>query len=92
MTNVSKVTMTTFVDVNKPMKCRPTTNRKLNLMQEIMELFRAGDVNRPTMFLALASVAAACNRYQQATNTVLINGFYPEYRPLIFGKTQIICV
>ena len=30
---------------------------------DIMELFRAGDVNRPTMFLALASVTAACNRH-----------------------------
>ena len=38
-------------------------------MQEIMELFCAGDVNRPTMFLALASVAAACNRYPEATTS-----------------------
>ena len=57
-----------------------------------MELYCAGDVNRPTRLLALASVAAACNRYPQATTTVLINGFYPEYRPLILVKTQIICV
>ena len=39
-----------------------------------MELFCAGDVNMPTMFLALASVAAACNRYPQETTTVLMNG------------------
>ena len=32
-----------------------------NLMRDIMELFCAGDVNRPTSLLALASVAAACN-------------------------------
>ena len=54
-----------------------------------MELFCTGDVNRPTMCLALASAAAACNRYPKATNTVLINGFYPEYGPLILVKTQI---
>ena len=57
-----------------------------------MELFCAGDVNRPTRFLALVSVAAACNRYPQATTTVLINGFYPEYGPLNLVKTQITCV
>ena len=62
-------------------------------MRDIMELFCASDVNRPTRFLALASVAAACNRYSQlATTTVLINGFYPEYGPLILVKTQIIYV
>ena len=54
-----------------------------------MGLFCAGDVNRPTRLLALASVAAACNRYPQATTTVVINSFYPEYRPLILVKTQI---
>ena len=37
-----------------------------------MELFCAGDVNSSTMFLALASVAAACNRYPQAETTVLM--------------------
>ena len=63
-----------------------------NLMRDIMELFCVGNVNRPTRLLALASVAAACNRYPQATTTVLINGLYPEYRPLILVKTQIICV
>ena len=63
-----------------------------NLMRDIMELFCTGDVNRRTRLLALASVAAACNRYAQATTTVLINGFYPENRPLILVKTQIICV
>ena len=48
--------MTTFVYVNKSMQCT------INLMREIMELFCGGDVNyRPTMFLALASVVAACN-------------------------------
>ena len=54
-----------------------------------MELFCAGDVNRPTRLLALA-LAAACNRYPQArsSSTVLINGFYPEYRPLILVKTH----
>ena len=57
-----------------------------------MELFCAGDVNRPTRFLALASVVAACNRYPQATTTVLINVFYPEYGPLILVKTKIIYV
>ena len=61
-------------------------------VREMMELFCAGDVNRPTMFLALASVAAACNRYPQATTTVIINGFYPEYGTLILVKTQIICM
>ena len=50
----------------------------------------AGDVNMPTVILALASVATACNRYPQATTTVLINGFYPEYGPLILAKTQVI--
>ena len=50
-----------------------------------MELFCAGDVNMPTRLLALA-----CNRYLQATTTVVINGFYPEYRLLILVKTQII--
>ena len=54
-----------------------------------MELFSAGDV---TMFLALASVVAACNRYPQATITVLINCFYPEYGPLILVKKQIMRV
>ena len=58
-------------------------------MQLFDLLSRPGDVNR---FLALASVAAACNQYPQATITVLINGFYPEYRPLILVKTQIVCV
>ncbi len=62
----------------------------INLMREIMELFCAGVVNRPTRFLALASVPAACNRYPQATTTVLINGFYPEYGALMSVKTQII--
>ena len=57
-----------------------------------MELFYAGDVNRPTIMLALGSVAAACNRYPQATTMVLINVFYLEYGPLILIKTQIICV
>ena len=38
-------------------------------MRDIMELFYAGDVNRPTRLLELASVAAACNRYPQATTT-----------------------
>ena len=64
-------------------------------MQEIMELFCAGDVNRPTMFLALASVAPgppACNSYPQATTMVLINDFYPEYGPLGLVKTHIIFV
>ena len=71
--------------VNKPMQC--TTN----LTRDIMELFCAGDVNRPTTrLLALASVAATCNRYPQATTTVLINVFYPECMPLILVKTQII--
>ena len=42
----------------------------------------------PTVILALASVAAACIRYPQATTTVLINGFYPEYGPLISVKTH----
>ena len=51
-------------------------------MREIMELFCAS-VNRPTMFLVLASVA---------TPKVLINVFYPEYGPLTLVKTQIICV
>ena len=55
----------------------------INLKREIMELFCAGDVNRPTMFLALASVA---------TTKVLINSFYPEYEPLTLVKTQIIWV
>ena len=31
------------------------------------------DVNRPTRLLALASVAAACNRYPQATTTWLLS-------------------
>ena len=45
-----------------------------NLTREIMELICAGDVNRPTTrLLALASVAAACNRYPQARSTVLTN-------------------
>ena len=59
-----------------------------------MELFCASNVNRPTitMFLALASVAAACNRYPLATTTIIINGFHPKYGPLILVKTQIICV
>ena len=56
-----------------------------------MELFCAGDVNIPTRLLALA-LAAACNRYSQARSTVLINGFYPEYRPIMLVKTHIICV
>ena len=43
-----------------------------------MGLFCVGDVNRSTRLLALAS--AACNRYPQATTTVVMNGFYPEYR------------
>ena len=57
------------------------------LMRKIMELFCAP---------ALASVAAACiangNLYPKATiiTKVLINGFYPEYGPLISVKTQII--
>ena len=51
---------------------------------------RAGNVTMPTVILALASVAADCNRYPQATITVLINGFYSEYRPLISVKTQLI--
>ena len=54
-------------------------------------VLRAGDVTMPTVILALASVAPACKRYPQAT-TVLINGFYPEYGPLISVKTQIICM
>ena len=49
-----------------------------------MELFCAGDVNMPRL------LALACNRYPQATTTVVINGFYPEYRLLILVKTQII--
>ena len=57
-----------------------------------MGLFCAPDVTMPTVILELASVAAACNRYPQATTTVLINGFYPEYGPLISVKTQIICM
>ena len=57
-----------------------------------MGLFCAPDVTMPTVILELASVAAACSRYPQATTTVLINGFYPEYGPLISVKTQIICM
>ena len=53
-----------------------------------MELFSAGDVNWPTVFLS-ASVAAGFNRYPQATHN---KWFYPEYGPLILVKTQIICV
>ena len=34
-------------------------------MQEIMELFCAGDVNRSTMFLALVSVAATDTNKQK---------------------------
>ena len=51
---------------------------------------RACDVITPTAILALVSVAAACNRYPQATTTVLINCFYPEYGPLMSVKTHII--
>ena len=50
-----------------------------------MELFCTGDVNRPTMCLALASAAAACNRYPKAT-AVLINGFLSRIRTSNFGK------
>ena len=56
-----------------------------------MELFRAPATSlvfTPTAILALASVAAACKRYPQAT-TVLISCFYPEYGPLMSVKTHI---
>ena len=59
-----------------------------------MEWFCAGDVNIPTRLLLLAlALAAACNRYPQARSTVLINGFYPEYRPINNGgqNTYYIC-
>ena len=45
----------------------------------------------PTDFSVAFGIAAAYNPYPQAT-TVLINGFYPEYGPLISVKTHIICM
>ena len=55
-------------------------------------VLRAGDVTMPTVILELASVAAVCNRYPQATSTILKDGFYREYGPLISVKTRIICM
>ena len=84
MTNASKGSMATFI------LCEQINGMYNDLMREIIELFCVPATSLCPLILALASVAAACNRYPQATTTVLINGFYPKYGPLISAKTHII--